>query len=48
LSERIPSEGFVFYPDFPYDSAIWTIDPPSEYHDTVDTESFTGPKQEIK
>ena len=35
-----PGYGFLYYPEFPMESTVWTIDPPSEYEDNVEEDSF--------
>ena len=35
-----PGYGFLYYPEFPRESTVWTIDPPSEYEDNVEEQSF--------
>jgi len=40
IGHRQPGHGFLYYPDFPYESTVWNLDPPSEYDDSVEEESF--------
>ena len=32
---RKPGYGFLYYPDFPHESTVWHLDPPSDYDDAV-------------
>ena len=40
IGHRKPGYGFLYYPDFPHESNVWHMDPPSEYEDDVEEESF--------
>ena len=35
IGHRKPGYGFLYYPDFPYESNTWHIEPPLEYEDDV-------------
>jgi hypothetical protein len=37
---RNPGYGFLYYPDFPHERTVWHIDPPSDYDDAVEEESY--------
>ena len=36
IGHRKPAEGFLYYPDVPYESTVWHMEPPSEYKDDVE------------
>ena len=36
IGHRQPGYGFMYYPDFPTESDVWHLDPPSEYKDDVE------------
>ena len=40
IGHRKPGYGFLYYPDFPTESNVWHMDPPSEYEDNVEEQSF--------
>jgi hypothetical protein len=40
IGHRQPGYGFLYYPDFPYDSTVWHMDPPAEFDDDVEEKSF--------
>jgi hypothetical protein len=40
VGHREPSEGFIYYPDYPHDGNVWHINPPMEYDDDFDTKDF--------
>lgn len=40
IGHRKPGYGFLYYPDFPMDGEVWHIDPPTEYDDTVEEDSY--------
>jgi hypothetical protein len=40
IGHRQPGYGFLYYPDFPYESTVWHMDPPAEFDDQAEEESF--------
>ena len=47
IGHRVPAYGYLYYPDFPYESNTWHLDPPSEYDDNVEEQSFKQWSQQI-